>query len=253
MNRSRAFNNYLEKNIKNKLFSQSYYLNRKEKRHLEDILTFLKKEFYDEYGIIPRAAISLTGPAGKAHAKNFKSINIEHVYVPEYSNPTYKNLVHSINNSEYKDYMTIRNVEFFDFFEQLTNGNVMLSDIDFDTTCTLDSISSELTKFAYTLSNKLSNLTPVFTFTVTLSRRRTGGHTKEDLEQVFVKTLNSLNKIRIIDMYLQPYFDTSAMLTAFFVLGRESFVSVVNPSCKSDATTFKYLYPVQHRIDKMGQ
>ena len=227
MYRSRAFNNYLNNNIKRNTFFLHNFLCKPVKRSIENALTLLKGQAYTNYNIvIPKSAISLTGPAGIWHAKNYKSINIEHVYVPEYSIPTFNTLIKTVNHSKLKNYITVRNIEFFDYFEELIDSGVIFSDIDFDATCTIDSVKQELVKFAYMLPSKLDNLTPVFTLTITLCTRRTGGQTKQAFEETFVKTLKSINKIKILDMNMESYKDVcgSPMMTFFLVLGNSSFI-----------------------------
>jgi len=216
------------------------------KRSIENSLTLLKGQAYTQYNIIaPGSAISLTGPAGIWHAKNYKSINIEHVYVPEYSIPTFNTLAIAVNNSKLKNYITVRNIEFFDYFEQLTGNGIIFSDLDFDATCTIDSVGQELVKFAYMLPSKLDNLTPIFTLTVTLCTRRTGGQTKLAFEKTFLNTLKSIDKIKILDIHMESYKDVcgSPMITFFLVLGRSSYINVIDPSFKVITQSFKKILP----------
>jgi hypothetical protein len=189
------------------MYEKENFKTKKIKRDIEDTLTTLK---YKDGN-----ALSLTGPFIEGHVENYKTINIQHVYIAENDYNTYLSMVDDPYLTANNNYVSLKYGDVFDYFHNL--NPIVFSEVDLDFTKTIGTLlpilKSNLPKML-TQGRFTNNFTLIFTFCHRQSR-----HTKENLLELDM-LINSFSWFNINDIYYKSYRDGTPMFTQMFRLSK---------------------------------
>lgn len=214
MFKSKSFKDYVTRTSRN-TYAPKVFNDKTKKRTIEDEIAKIKNIEYKAR----HAYFGLVGPALTPHYKNAKKVGFTKMLVPEISITTLQLMKQDPIYSKCDGYIQIIHDEFFDVLENELIKGTLITDIDFDATCTASTVEHELPLFVNLLNTYHKNLSEVFGVTLTFTPRRNIGSVPDIVREKFLNIVQNSTHFGITDVYFQIYQDLHGQtMHTFFIL-----------------------------------